>query len=505
MDTNPTKLTDITFHLIVESSPSAVLLANNDGRIAYVNRQCEVLFGYNAAELIGQQVETLIPERFRDKHPSLRSDYSKAPTLRSMGVGRELYGLRKDGTEFPVEIGLNPLVLVDGIWVLATVVDITERKRSEDRFRQVVHSAPNAMLLVDRKGRIMLANQQAGTLFGYSEKELCGAQVEILIPEQFRKHHDSLRDGFFDHPQTRYMGSGRDLIGLRKDGTTMPIEVGLNPVQTNDDLMVLVSVVDISERKAQEELRAKKEAAEAAYKAKGELLAIASHDLKNPLSSIAGLAQILLDMKTAEGGASQQDIEFLKSIHEASSHMFEVVKGILANEGLEQEGLSITKDDVDLSALATDLVQFATPSAERKGITLSAVITPDIHYQGDKTRLREALDNYISNAVKYSPQGKTVTVSLTLAADGKWIEFGVRDQGPGITEEDKPQLFGKFKKLSARPTAGESSTGLGLSIVKAIVELHGGQVGCDSTPGQGAYFWARLPLGATNAPLTAAA
>jgi signal transduction histidine kinase len=150
-------------------------------------------------------------------------------------------------------------------------------------------------------------------------------------------------------------------------------------------------------------------------------------------------------------------------------------------------------------------VQFATPSAERKGITLSAVITPDIHYQGDKTRLREALDNYISNAVKYSPQGKTVTVSLTLAADGKWIEFGVRDQGPGITEEDKPQLFGKFKKLSARPTAGESSTGLGLSIVKAIVELHGGQVGCDSTPGQGAYFWARLPLGATNAPLTAVA
>ncbi|MEW9572244.1 PAS domain-containing sensor histidine kinase [Rhodanobacter sp. Si-c] len=494
------KLTDITFHLMVESSPSAVLLVNNDGRIAYVNRQSEILFGYSGPELIGQFVEMLIPERYRAGHPALRTGYGKAPTLRAMGAGRELFALHKDGSEFPVEIGLNPLVLVDGIWVLATVVDISERKHSEDRFRQVVQSAPNAMLLIDRKGLITLANRQAAVLFGYTEHELVGAQMEMLIPERFRPQHGGLRDGFFAHPQTRYMGSGQDLVGLRKDGTEMPIEVGLNPIHTKDDLMVLASIVDISERKAQEELRAKKEAAEAAYRAKGELLAIASHDLKNPLSSIAGLAQIMLDMKMGEPGASEQDIEFLKSIHEASSHMFEVVKGILNNEGLEQQGLTITGKNVDLSALATDLAQFACPSAARKSIELVAVITPNIGFLGDKTRLREAFDNYISNAIKYSPSGKTITVSLTFSADGRWIEFGVRDQGPGLTDEDKSKLFGKFKKLSARPTGGESSTGLGLSIVKAIIELHGGHVGCDSTPGQGAYFWAQLPVLAAGPP-----
>lgn len=505
MEIPAAKLTDITFHLIVESSPSAVLLVNNDGRIAYVNRQCEVLFGYTNSELIGQRVEILIPERYREGHPALRAGYGDNPTLRAMGTGRDLYALRKDGTEFQIEIGLNPLVLVDGIWVLATVVDITERKRSEERFRQVVESAPNAMLLVDRNGSITLANQQASVLFGYSQEELLHAQVEMLIPERFRPHHGALRDGFFAHAQTRYMGSGRDLVGLRKDGTEMPIEVGLNPIQTEDHLMVLASIVDVSERRAQEELRAKKEAAEAAYKAKGELLAIASHDLKNPLSSIAGLAEIMLDMKKAEPGASEQDIEFLKSIHEASSHMFEVVKGILANEGLEQQGLAISEADIDLSALATDLTQFAVPSAGRKHIQVTTAITPNIHFLGDKTRLREAFDNYISNAIKYSPPGKAVTVSLAPTADGRWIEFGVRDQGPGLTDEDKSKLFGKFKKLSARPTAGESSTGLGLSIVKAIIELHGGQVGCDSVPGQGAYFWAQLPFRAPSNPFTPAA
>ena len=496
------KLTDITFHLIVESSPSAVLLVNNDGRIAYVNRQCEQLFGYSDTELIGQRVETLIPERYRERHPGLRTNYLHAPTLRAMGVGRDLYALRKDGSEFLVEIGLNPLVLVDGVWVLATIVDITERRRSEDRFRQVVQSAPNAMLLVSRKGCITLANQQAITLFGYEESELLDSPVEKLIPERFRPHHGALREGFFAQPQTRYMGAGRDLVGRRKDGSEMPIEVGLNPIPIKDDVMVLATIVDISERKAQEELRAKKDAAEAAYRAKGELLAIASHDLKNPLSSIAGLAQIMLDMKMAEPNASEQDIEFLKSIQEASSHMFDVVKGILENEGLEQQGLKLTDACIDLSVLISDLAQFAAPSATRKHIQLNAVVAPDIRFTGNKTRLREAFDNYISNAIKYSPPGKAVTVSLFVTADNAWIEFGVRDEGPGLTDDDKSKLFGKFKKLSARPTGGESSTGLGLSIVKAIVELHGGHVGCDSQLGHGAYFWARLPARAPDSGLT---
>lgn len=492
MDAPGSKLTDITFHLIVESAPNAVLLVNEQGRIAYINRQSESLFGYASVELIGQPVEMLIPERLRGNHIGFRTEFIKAPSLRAMGVGRELFARRKDGGEFPIEIGLNPLVLVDGTWVLATVIDITERRQAEDRFRKVVQAAPNAMILVDRQGVIQLANEQATALFGYEERELLEQHVEMLLPERIRGRHVGQRTGFFDNPQTRYMGAGRDLVGRRKDGQEIPIEVGLNPMQTDEGIMVLASIVDITERKIQEELRSKKEAAEAAYRAKGELLAIASHDLKNPLASISGLAQIMLEMKKSEPGVSSQDIEFLQSISEASAHMSEVVKGILATEGLEQQGLTINAESVDLSRLCNDLMRVNERVAEQKGISVVCVIAPDITVHGDPTRLREAFDNYISNAIKYSPSGKTITVTLATIDNGRQIEFGVRDAGPGLTDDDKKKLFGKFKRLSAKPTGGELSTGLGLSIVKTIIELHQGTVGCDSEYGHGAYFWARL-------------
>jgi len=493
MDVPGNKLTDITFHLIVESAPNAVLLVNEHGRIAYINRQSEVLFGYSSPALIGQPVELLIPQRFRSNHIEFRSDFIKAPSLRSMGVGRDLFARRKDGSEFPVEIGLNPLVLVDGTWVLATVIDITERRQAEDRFRKVVQAAPNAMILVDVKGTIHLANQQATVLFGYEEAELLEQHVEMLLPERIRERHVGLRTGFFTNPQTRYMGAGRDLVGRRKDGREIPIEVGLNPMRTDEGVMVLASIVDITERKIQEELRSKKEAAEAAYRAKGELLAIASHDLKNPLASISGLAQIMLDLKKSEPGSPAQDIEFLQSIVEASSHMSEVVKGILATEGLEQQGLTINAESVDLSHLCRDLMRVNERVAEQKGIPLTYSIAEGITVHGDPTRLREAFDNYVSNAIKYSPPGRKVTVTLAAVEGGGQIEFGVRDEGPGLTEDDKKKAFGKFKRLSAKPTGGELSTGLGLSIVKTIIELHQGTVGCDSEYGHGAYFWARLP------------
>jgi PAS domain S-box-containing protein len=138
--------TELTFQLIVESAPNAIVLVNKEGKIAYVNNQSEILFGYPRTELIGQMVEILIPERYHGHHASFRNAFFAEPVVRGMGVGRELYALRKDGTEFPIEIGLNPLVTVDGTLVLASIIDISERKKAEERFRLVVESAPNAMV-----------------------------------------------------------------------------------------------------------------------------------------------------------------------------------------------------------------------------------------------------------------------------------------------------------------------------------------------------------------------
>jgi signal transduction histidine kinase len=242
---------------------------------------------------------------------------------------------------------------------------------------------------------------------------------------------------------------------------------------------------------AEAEMRAQRDVAAAASVAKSELLRIASHDLKNPLSAIAGMAGLMLKMKRGRAGA-EADLSALEAIEGSARHMADIVRGILTNEGLESGGLEFRPQATDLVQVVRDVLLFNTPSAQRKQITLTADLPERLEATADPKLLREAFDNYLSNAVKYSPPGSTaVGVSIRRQASG--VEFSVQDAGPGLNEADQAQLFQKFKKLSPRPTGGESSTGLGLSIVKTIAERHGGAVGCDTAPGRGARFWLRLP------------
>ncbi|HTR00244.1 MAG TPA: sensor histidine kinase [Candidatus Acidoferrum sp.] len=242
------------------------------------------------------------------------------------------------------------------------------------------------------------------------------------------------------------------------------------------------------------ELREALDRAEQATRSKGEVLAVASHDLKNPLAAISGLADVLGMMKRGDlEGDPAQEQEMITHIHTTTQHMLEVVGGILQGERLEATGLEISDWPLDLSELTLSVIRLSEPMAEKKEIEFHCNVQSGLDVKGDPTRLREALDNYVSNAVKYSPPGGRVDISLLPDEDDANVIFSVKDQGEGIGPEEMSKLFGKFQKLSARPTAGESSTGLGLSIVKTIIELHGGEVGCDSEPGVGSRFWFKLP------------
>src|SRR5579863_6455180 len=245
------------FQLALEAAPTGMLMMNEAGTIVLVNAQIEALFGYPRDELLGQRLEMLVPERFRAHHPDLRKLFFGDPKTRVMGAGRELYGLRKDGTEVPIEIGLNPLQTPEGRFVLSSIADITERKRATEQFRLALEAAPTGMLMMDETGTIVLVNAQIEALFGYGRDELLGKRLEMLVPERFRAHHPELRKTFFGDPKTRVMGAGRELYGLRKDGTEVPIEIGLNPLQTPEGRFVLSSIADITERKrATEQFRA---------------------------------------------------------------------------------------------------------------------------------------------------------------------------------------------------------------------------------------------------------
>ncbi|HEX5842170.1 MAG TPA: PAS domain S-box protein [Pseudomonas sp.] len=238
---------------VVEFAPVALLLVDKTGQIVLINAQVEVLFGYPRQELLGQPIEMLVPERIRVAHPGHRASFFANPSRRGMGVGRDLFGLRKDGSEFPAEIGLNPIQSAGETLVLTSIIDISARKREEDRLRLVIESAPNAMLLANSDGRLLLVNAQAQNLFGYSREELLRQPVEALVPERFRGAHAGLRNSFFAAPGKRAMGKGRDLFGQRKDGSEFPIEIGLNPMPSQNETLVLASIIDISERKRVEE------------------------------------------------------------------------------------------------------------------------------------------------------------------------------------------------------------------------------------------------------------
>lgn len=259
--------------------------------------------------------------------------------------------------------------------------------------------------------------------------------------------------------------------------------------------------------RAEAEMRAQRDTADAATRAKSELLAVATHDLKNPLSAISGMSGLLLNAKRAARVPETDDeVATLAAIHESSGYMFEIVRGILNNAGLENDGLNFNPATTDLAALAGQVVRFNAALAAKKQLVVGTDLAAGLTAEVDPLLVREAFTNYVSNAIKYSPPGRTVTVTLRAAPENT-VEFAVQDEGPGLQPADRPRLFGKFQKLSARPTGGELSTGLGLSVVKTVAERHSGTVGCDSEPGRGARFWLRLPrqLPAGRAAPTAAA
>ncbi|HET7150204.1 MAG TPA: PAS domain S-box protein [Candidatus Acidoferrum sp.] len=252
---------EVVYRALIDAAPDGIVIVNQEGRIVLVNSQTEKLFGYRRAELLNQPVEILVPERARGKHRFHRAGFISNPILRSMGAGLELYGLRKDGSEFPVEISLSAIQTDSGLLVSSAIRDVTKQKRSQQRILTLLDSAPDAMVVTGEDGRIALVNSQTEKLFGYPRSELLGQPVEVLVPERFWAGHRKHRAKFMEHAQVRPMGAGLELYGMRKDGTEFPVEIGLSPQQTEDGILVSSTIRDITQRKRIENALRQSEAA----------------------------------------------------------------------------------------------------------------------------------------------------------------------------------------------------------------------------------------------------
>ena len=456
---------NLPFRQVVEAAPTAMVMVNKKGVIEMVNTQTELIFGYSRAELLGQLIDILLPERFRQQHPHHRTSFFSDLSPRAMGTGRDLFGRRKDGSEFPVEVGLNPIETDDGVKVLSAITDISARKRMEERFRQVVEAAPNAMVMVNKKGVIEMVNTQAELIFGYTRAELLGQLIDILLPERFRHQHPGHRASFFSDLSPRAMGTGRDLYGRRKDGSEFPVEVGLNPIETDDGVKVLSAITDITARvKASEKLAEHRDELERSNKELATFAYVASHDLKSPLRGIFQISHwIEEDLNNGQTDAIPQHMGLLRG---RLRRMERLLDDLLAYSRAGRLEGSVSQ--VELGKWAQNIFELQAPP---EGFTLE--VAPDLPTLTTlATPLEQVLRNLFANAIKHHDRAQGRIRLDWRAASKTYHELSVTDDGPGISPEYQERVYLMFQTL--RPRDEVEGSGMGLALVKKIVEAYGG-------------------------------
>lgn len=490
---------------MVEASPNALILINNLGNIAYLNSFAEKLFQYNKNELIGRELGILIPDKFKKNHPSLIHMYFDNPLSRRMGENRELYAVRKDGTEFPVEIGLNPIVTVDGTMVLAAIIDITERKKAENQFRLIVESIPNAIILVNSSGDIIMSNKQADKQFGYTRDEFVGNKLEMLVPESFKNKHVSFRNMFLENPETRAMGVGRELFAKRKDGTEFPAEIGLNPIDTESGTLILSSIIDITERKKLEniiqkntkkieeqnqKLKQSEQELKELNATKDKLFAIIGHDLRGPIGGFKSLIELLISGFDLSDSRSLMDI--LQLIQKSANSTYDLLENLLAWAKSQQNEIIYAPEKIKFKEIVLLTIDLFSELSKNKGITIIDNVPENTIVFADKNMLMTILRNLISNAIKFTPKGKQIQIIADKNNDEHIVT--IKDEGTGIKPENLVKLFKKTEHLSTNGTNGEKGSGLGLLLCKDFIEKQNGKIWVESEIDKGSAFIFTLPI-----------
>lgn len=480
---------------LLDSMPDGVLAIEETGHILLTNQRLGEMFGYDRDELRGRPVEALLPERFRRDHTARTRGYFGEPRTRAMGSGLELYGLKKSGEEFPVEVSLSPLHTDEGLFAIAAVRDVSVQRRASRKFQDLLEAAPDAIVISDQSGRIVIANTQADAMFGHTRHELIGQHLECLIPSRYRAAHASHRYRYFGEPRARAMGAGLELLALHRDGSEFPVEISLSPLETESGTLVMAAIRDIRERRRLErELKEKNGQLERANESKVKFLASMSHELRTPLNAIIGFTGTLL-MKLAGPLNVEQDKQ-LRTVRSAAEHLLALINDLLDITRIESGQAKLHPEPTSCRQIATDVAEQIRPLAESKGLALRLDL-PNIDQviRTDRRALHQVLLNLLSNAVKYTDHGGIdVQVSNAVEPGAHTVQFRVRDTGIGISAKDRDRLFRAFTQLGEEDGTARHGAGLGLYLSARLARLLGGRINLESTPGVGSVFTLILPV-----------
>jgi PAS domain S-box-containing protein len=484
--------------LVAEHGPGALIATAMSGEVMYWNAAAEVIFGHTAAEARGRLLADLIvPPAERADEARLRAD-----ALAGDAERYEVLRIRKDGVPLYVNCSMRPVRDASSgqTLLLAHMADATRHRARRDadlvkaRFQGVLEWAPDAIVIVNRTGRIVLFNAQARTLFGHAEVEMIGEPIERLLPQRLRGAHVGHRAGYIDAPRMRAMGEGRELNGLRASGEEFPVEISLSPIETEAGRLVMSAIRDISERKRFERtLQEKNLELERASRAKDRFLATMSHELRTPLNAIIGFTGLML-MKLPGPLTADQEKQ-LGLVQSSGKHLLSLINDLLDLAKIESGNVELHLEPVDCRTIVEEVVQTLRPQALAKGLQI-AVDWPDVPVtaRADRRALQQILLNLANNAVKFTQHGRvTLGARIDGAAPDRDIALSVEDTGPGISLEDQQRLFQAFTQVGDALSRGKAEgTGLGLHLSLKLAELMQGRIEVRSVPGEGSRFTLRL-------------
>ncbi len=497
--------------LTIDTALDAVISADAAGMITDWNTQAERSFGRTRAEAIGQRLDqTIIPEAYRDKHRSGLAHYLRTGEGPILSQRIEIAALRRDGTEFPVEIAIVPVQSQQGVSFSAFVRDITESKKAaEERARL---SSYNQLLLdstgdgiygIDTEGRCTFLNRAAAQILGLSPEEALGKNMHRLA---HHSHPDGSDYPAADCPIYRATHAGRscrveDDFFWHSNGASFPVEYTSAPIFSDGRQQgAVITFADITQRKQNEkELRDARDAAEASSRTKSQFLANMSHELRTPMNAILGYSEMLQEEAEEEGlDAFTAD---LQKIQNAGKHLLSLINDILDLSKIEAGKMELYLEDFDVSKAVQDVAGTVQTLVAKKSNRLEVVCSPELGMMhGDLTKVRQSLFNLLSNAAKFTENG---TISLNVRREDSFYVFDVQDTGIGMTAEQVAGLFEAFSQADASTTRKYGGTGLGLAITRRFCRMMGGDATVQSTPGVGSTFTMRLPV--TIAPLSEAA
>lgn len=477
------------FHGFLEAAPDAVVIADQDGKIVRVNEQAEKIFGYEREELEGQEVEILVPERLRERYQAQRAGFGVHPSTRPIGLELDVWGLRKDGSEFPVEIRLSTLPTPEGILVLSIIRDVTERRRMEVELREregyhraLVDSVPGIVFTTDPDGNCDYCNRRWYDYTGLTFEQTKGhGWTSVIHPDDrdvaMAVWLNALRSGQPFDAVYRFR---------RADGVYRWFLDRAVPLKDERGHVVkwFGNCVDIDDQKRMEQ------AFQQADRHKNEFLAMLAHELRNPLVPIRSAIQVIKEL-----GPSDPSLDWARGVIDRQAKQLALLMEDLFDVSSIMHGkLKVRKQPVEFGPLIAQAIEAVRPLIDDRKQELTVSLPPQlVRLDADPTRLIQVWTNLLNNAAKYTEQGGRIWLTAEVM-DGQLV-VRVRDTGIGVSQEMLPRLFDLFTQVEGSQDRTQGGLGLGLTIVGRLVEMHGGTVHALSEgPGKGSEFVTRLPI-----------